>query len=244
MFVFSVTGRALTASFRVPETHTFHQTLPLPPRSTIIGMMGAALGLDLANTHRFADEHGLVVSVCGDHKGTMRDLWNYRKVTIKEFDQEQIKSRPHYSILIREYLYDCTFRFFFGSPSRDALDTVRNALISPVYALTAGNSDDLLKVTAVSGIGEVEAAALTEFDHTILPGDVSTRCTPTIDFKTLPITATIASPQVFLLPTRFAFEGEQRVVIERQPFTFVRSPVKVGDPMEGYVIDGHRVILQ
>ncbi len=244
MFAFSVTGRALTASFRVPETHTFHQTLPLPPRSTIIGMMGAALGFDLESAHRFADDHGIVVSVRGDHQGTMRDLWNYRKVTIKAFDREQIKSRPHYSILIREYLYDCTFTFFFGSPSREALEKVRSAFLSPVYALTAGNSDDLLKVTAVSEIIGTEPTALMEFDHTILPGDVSTRCTPTIDFATLPITATISSPQVFLLPTRFAFEGDRRAVLERQPFTFVRSPVKVSEPMDGYVIDGHRVILQ
>jgi len=244
MFVFSVTGRALTASFRVPETHTFHQTLPLPPRSTIIGMMGAALGLDLESAHRFADDHEVVVSVCGDHQGTMRDLWNYRKMTIKEYDLEKIQSRLHYSILIREYLYDCTFTFFFGAPSRKALETVRDAFLSPVYALTAGNSDDLLKVTAVSGIAETETAALTEFDHTLLPGDLSTRCTPTIDFRTLPITATISSPQVFLLPTRFAFEGDRRVVLERQPFTFVRSPVKVSEPMDGYIIGGHRVVLQ
>ncbi len=244
MFAFSVTGRALTASFRVPETHTFHQTLPLPPRSTIVGMMGAALGLDLESVHRFADDHGIVVSVRGDHQGTMRDLWNYRKVTIKEFDREQIKSRPHYSILIREYLYDCTFTFFFGSPSREPLEKVRNAFLSPVYALTAGNSDDLLKITAVSGIVKTEPTALVEFDHTILPGDVSTRCTPTIDFTTLPITATISSPQVFLLPTRFAFERDRRAVLERQPFTFVGSPVKVSEPMTGYVIDGHQVILQ
>ncbi|WOX55740.1 MULTISPECIES: CRISPR-associated protein Cas5 [unclassified Methanoculleus] len=244
MFAFSVTGRAITASFRVPETHTFHQTLPLPPRPTIIGMMGAALGLDLKSAHRFADEHEIAVSVCGDHQGTMRDLWNYRKVTIKDYDPEKIRKRLHYSILIREYLYDCSFTFFFGSPSREALEEVRNALRSPVYALTAGNSDDLIKITAVSGVVEAETAALTEFEHTILPGDVSTRCTPTIDFTTLPITTTIVSPQVFLLPTRFAFEGDRRVVLERQPFTFVRSPVRLSEPMDGYIIDNHRVIFQ
>jgi len=244
MFAFSVTGRAITASFRVPETHTFHQTLPLPPRTTIIGMMGAALGLDLWSAHEFAERNEILVSVWGDHRGIMRDLWNYRKVTIKEYDEESIKSRNHYSILIREYLYDCDFAFFFGSPSPNALEEVQEAMMSPVYALTAGNSDDLLKVTAVSETREIKTTPLKVFDHTILPGDVSTRCTPSVDFTKLPITVTVSSPQVFLLPTRFAFEGDQRVVLERQPFTFVRSPVNVSEPMEGYLIDNHAVILQ
>ncbi|HOB44017.1 MAG TPA: CRISPR-associated protein Cas5 [Bacillota bacterium] len=244
MFAFSVAGRAITASFRVPETHTFHQTLPLPPRPTMIGMMGAALGLDLESAHKFAEKNEILVSVWGDHRGSMRDLWNYRKVTIKEYDEEKIKSRSHYSILIREYLYDCDFRFFFGSPSLDALEEVQQAMKSPVYALTAGNSDDLLKVTAVSEVSEIETAPLKGFDHTILPGDVSTMCTPSVDFTKLPITVTVSSPQVFLLPTRFAFDGDQRAVLERQPFTFVRSPVNVSEPMEGYVIDNHAVILQ
>ena len=55
MFSFSITAKAITASFRVPETHTFHQTLPLPPKTTIIGMIGAALGKRLNEAHAFVE---------------------------------------------------------------------------------------------------------------------------------------------------------------------------------------------
>lgn len=245
MFSFSVSGRAATASFRVPETHTFHQTLPLPPKTTVIGMVGAALGLPLDKAHQFVAEHGLCVGVCGSHRGMMKDLWNYRKVTGKEknYTPEDVRNRKHFSILIREYLTDCDFRFFFGAESEEALKEVHDAMRDPVFALTAGNSDDLLKITAVSPIAAVDAEPLTQFDHTILPGDVSAQCTPAIDFRTLPVTQTVETPQVFLLPTAFTFEGEQRTVVERKPFTFVGSPVTLDTAVMGYVIGDRQVVF-
>jgi len=245
MFSFSVSGRAATASFRVPETHTFHQTLPLPPKTTIIGMTGAALGLSLPEVHEFTAEHGLRVGVRGLHKGRMRDLWNYRKVTGKEkrYTPEDVRNRRHYSILIREYLTDCDFMFFFGAESTEPLEMIREAMKSPVYALTAGNSDDLLKITTITPINEVNAELLAQFDHTILPGDLSAECTPAVDFRQLPVTQTVDTPQTFLLPTAFEFEGDQRTVTERMKFTFVGSPVTLQTPVMGYVIDGKRVVL-
>jgi len=95
MFVFCIKGVTITASFRVPETHTFHQTLPLPPKTTVIGMIGAALGLDLENAYRYVDENEISTGVYGKHKGIMRDLWNYRKLTGKErrYTSEDVKNR-------------------------------------------------------------------------------------------------------------------------------------------------------
>jgi len=45
MFILTLDVWAQTASFRIPEQHTFQPTLPLPPITTLIGLMGAALGL-------------------------------------------------------------------------------------------------------------------------------------------------------------------------------------------------------
>ena len=104
MYCLYVKGVGVTASFRVPETHTFHQTLPLPSRTMMIGLMGAALGLSIADAHSFVRENGISVSVYGKSRGMMKDLWNYRKVTTKSFSESEMKSRPHYSVLTREYL--------------------------------------------------------------------------------------------------------------------------------------------
>ncbi|MGV8129948.1 MAG: CRISPR-associated protein Cas5 [Methanolinea sp.] len=245
MYAFFVSGKATTASFRVPETHTYHQTLPLPPKTTVIGMMGAALGLVLQDAHAYSRTHGIQIGVYGSHKGLMRDLWNYRKVTGKEksYTPIDIKNRRHYSILIREYLTDCDFTFFFGAASKESLADIRDAMARPVYALTAGNSDDLLKIAAISPIQEVNEEPITQFDHTILPGDVSAECQPAIDFRTLPVTQTVDTPQVFLLPTQFAFNGNRRTVVERMPFTFVGSPVTLTAPVPGYVFGGKHIVM-
>lgn len=247
MFSFSITAKAITASFRVPETHTFHQTLPLPPKTTMVGMIGAALGKRLDEAYAFVEQNNILVSVYGTHEGLMNDLWNYRKLTGKEksFTTEDIKNRRQYSILIREFLYANNFTFFFAAETPDSLQQLKKAFGSPYYALTAGNSDDLLKICNISDVGEIQPEKLCRFENTILPGDeVSRSYKHDIDLKQVPITQTLYTPQVFLLPTKFEFKGEERRVIERKPFTFVSTPVTLSNPLEGYVVDGKAVVLQ
>jgi CRISPR-associated protein Cas5t len=246
MFLFSIKGIATTASFRVPETHTFHQTLPLPPKTTIIGMIGAALGFNLETAHKYVEQNKMSVGIYGKHKGMMKDLWNYRKLTGKEknYTNEDIKNRRQYSILIREYLCYNDFFIYLASEKLEQLEELRQAILSPVYALTAGNSDDLLKICNISEILTVNAEKLNKFEYTIIPGDVSKSYKADIDFNAIPITTTIYTPQVFLLPTRFDFKGEERRVIERKSFTFVSTPVIIENPIECYVIDGKKVVLQ
>lgn len=244
MFSFSVQAVAITASFRVPETHTFHQTLPLPPRTTIVGIIGAALGKKLADAHAFVDQYEVQVSVCGKHKGIMKDLWNYRKLTNNEYSSDEIRQRNHYSVLIREYLFDNQFTFFFASENKDPLNIINDAFLSPYYALTAGNSDDLLKICTVSEVREIHPEKIYRFENTVIPGDVSRSYKHDIDLRKVPITQTLYTPQVFLLPTKFEFKGDERRVIERKPFTFISTPVTLSNPLDGYCMDGKAVVLQ
>jgi len=245
MFCFYVKGTGVTASFRVPETHTFHQTLPLPSRTMMIGLMGAALGLSLEDAHTFAEENRILVSVSGTHRGIMKDLWNYRKIRSKPYTAEELKSRFHYSVLTREYLIYPSFTFVYAAETKEKLELIRKAFEHPVYALTVGNSDDLLKVQQVSPIEERTSEVLAEFENTVLPGDVSSLCT--YDVKALlmdkPITFSLRMPEVFSLPTGFSFKGSIRTGINPRPFTFVSNPVSLKEPLHGYVIGGKNYVL-
>ncbi|RBQ24047.1 MAG: hypothetical protein ALMCE001_14610 [Methanocorpusculum sp. MCE] len=245
MFCFYVKGTGVTASFRVPETHTFHQTLPLPSRTMMIGLMGAALGLSLDEAHQFADESGIRVSVSGTHQGVMKDLWNYRKVTTKEFSAEELKNRPNYSVLTREYLVYPSFTFVYAAETKENLEKVRRAFESPVYALTAGNSDDLLKIQKVSPIEDAQSEVLATFENTVLPGDVSSLCTYDVKalLKDKPITFSLKMPEVFSLPTGFSFKGTIRTGVKPRAFTFVSNPVSLKEPLHGYVIGGKNYVL-
>lgn len=245
MFIFSVKGIALTASFRLPETHTFHQTLPLPPKTTIIGMVGAAKGLGLEDSHKFIEDNNVLIGITGNHNGIMKDLWNYRKITGKEkhYTDEDIKNRRHYSVLIREYLFYFNLSLFFGAAKRDTLSDLRESFKSPVYALTIGNSDDLFKILTVSNLIEAETTECRNFENTVLPGAFATAYKPVIDLKTAPVTKRVTAPQVYLLPSKFSFTGEERRVAERKPFTFVGSPVELNVPVQAYIINSAGVVL-
>lgn len=245
MFIFSIEGVSLTASFRSPETHTFHKTLPLPPKTTVIGMMGAALGLSLEDIHKLVEDQGFLVGVYGFNKGLMRDLWNYRKLTGKEkkYTEDDIKNRRQYSVLIREYLFDNLFIFYFGCDELEKLEHLRSAFLSPVYPLTVGNSDDLLKICKIGDIIEENECKINKFEYTILPGDMSLHYKNDIDFTQLPIVQIVSTPQVLLLPTKFVFEGDERRVSERQKFTFVSTPVKLKTEIDGYTVNGRNVVL-
>src|SRR5665811_1232144 len=110
-------------------------------------MIGAALGFNLETAHKYVEQNKIFVGIYGKHKGMMKDLWNYRKLTGKEkkYTNEDIKNRRQYSILIREYLCYNDFLIYLASEKLETLEEIRKAILSPVYALTAGNSDDLLK---------------------------------------------------------------------------------------------------
>lgn len=245
MYIFSVKGVALTASFRLPETHTFHQTLPLPPKTTIVGMIGAAKGLGLEAAHNYVNENNILVGMIGSHKGMMKDLWNYRKITGKEknYTEEQIKNRMHFSVLIREYLFDCEFTLYFGVNTQEVAAELNECFRSPFYALTIGNSDDLFKVQTISDVVKESSAEWRHFENTMLPGEFSSAYKPNIDLKRMPITQSVNSPQVYLLPTRFTFAGEERRVAERKLFTFIGSPVELNVPVQAYVVNSVGVVL-
>ncbi|MCL0038247.1 CRISPR-associated protein Cas5 [Thermodesulfovibrionales bacterium] len=234
MFAFIIKAFAITASFRIPESHTFQQTLPLPPITTLTGLMGAALGLNFENAMKFREQKGILFGVIGSCKGEMRDLWKYNKIKLGESLKD---------VLIREYLTDFSLTIGVGSKDKTTLSEVKDCFYNPKYALAAGNSDDLLKVCRISDIVEAKDEQGASFENTVLPGDQTVQYESLIDLKNTPITYKVRSPQVFLLPTAFKFDNEERRVSKREQFTFVGSPIRLKNPILAYKVDGVTVAL-
>lgn len=228
MFAFIVKGFAQTASFRIPESHTFQQTLPLPPVTTLIGLMGAAIGLDFEKSMTFRKQKKILFGVIGSHQGEMKDLWKYNKIK----SNESLKD-----VLIREYLTDFSLAIAIASEEQTVLSELRDCFCNPKYALTLGNSDDLLKIIHVSSIVEPEKVECSTFENTVLAGDQTLDYESAIDLKNTPITYKIRAPQVFLLPTVFSFKGNERRVSKREQFTFVGSPIRLKQPLSVYKIE-------
>jgi len=229
MFVFTIKAFAVTASFRIPESHTFQQTLPLPPITSLTGLMGAALGLSFEDAMKFREHNSILFGVIGSCKGEMRDLWKYNKIK----SGESLKD-----VLIREYLIDFSLTIAVGSQNNAELYDVKNCFHNPKYALTAGNSDDLLKILKISKVTEVKSMLCFDFENTVLPGDQTFDYESQIDLKNTPITYKVRAPQIFLLPTVFKFNGEERRVAKREQFIFVGSPIRLKNPIPVYKVDG------
>ena len=234
MYLFTVEGIANTASFRIPESHTFQQSLPLPPITTLIGLVGAALGLDFKEAMQFREDNGLYLGIIGKHSGQFRDLWKYHKIKTDEVISD---------VLLREYLVDFRMRLTVGSENAEVVAQVRESFLNPHYALTAGNSDDLLKICKVGQIESLKSCPSSEFQNTVLLGDHTGVYEPILDLKNTLITETICAPQVFLLPTTFNFAGNERRVSRREHFTFVGSPIRLKESIPAFQIEGEAMVL-
>jgi len=234
MYVFNIKSFATTASFRIPESHTFQQTLPLPPVTALSGLMGAALGLSFEAAMKYREKNSVLFGIMGSSLGEMRDLWKYNKIKFGESLKD---------VLIREYLSDLTLNIIIGAENKKILSDVREGFRNPRYALTAGNSDDLLKIIRISDISDAKEGSCRDFENTMLPGNKTVEYDSLIDLKNTPVTHKVRAPQVFLLPTAFDFFGEERRISKREQFTFVGSPIRLKNAIASYKFDGDSVVM-
>ena len=224
MYCFNVKAYAETASFRLPETHTFQKTLPLPPLTSIIGLLGAAMGLHYEESMEFYYSNQIKAGITGFSKSRVNDLWKYRKIKSKETVS---------AVLTRELLFGLNLELFVAAKNENIVREIQQAIIRPCYALTAGCSDDLLKVKSVGSITQVSLVPLCSFSNTILPGDQGGNYESNIDINQVPLMKDLYTPRVYLLPTEFEFTNGDRRVKRREPFTFIDSPVRLIKPIEG-----------
>jgi CRISPR-associated protein Cas5t len=234
MFYISIKTYTEMASFRIPETHTFQQTLPLPPITALIGIFGAAAGLSFEAAMNFCKEKKLQFGVIGTNRGRFNDLWKYQKVK-----SDGVIS----AILLREYIVDLEMEFYVAAENEDLIHDVRKYFLDPYYALTAGNSDGLMKVKKISAIGKTEVKPLLCFANTVIAGDHAGNYESDIDIRNVPLMCDIYAPSVHLLPVEFDFHGEERRVKERRAFTFIDTPIKLKKPVEGIEVEGKAVAL-
>lgn len=156
--------RGLLNSFRDPNTHKIHRTFPLPPRTTLIGLAGAALGF---HEDTIWQELGcLKVAVVDISKksdiggtGKAEDLIRYKK-----YKDSIIET----SILVRELLYKPEYIIYYVSDDGKHVDELYSAFQSPVYALSLGRDDEIISIKSVEKI-ELNTIDSGDFEETILP---------------------------------------------------------------------------
>ena len=149
------------AQYHIPFTFYYAQTYPLPPKSTIIGMLQSALNDWYGNERGLDTWWDLKVSI---HGGFESVFWNYQQlikgtkdgISLVRFKGRPIlwnQDRPLYYYPIRsqrtpvyqQELFN-GWLYIFLRGSADLLEEIRQALLSPDKVLSLGRSEDVIFV--------------------------------------------------------------------------------------------------
>lgn len=226
-------------SFRQPDFHTYHKTLPLPPKTTIAGMLGSALGISPKEVNdEWLKKDRFKVGIVGKANGKANDLWQIRKYETKQIAayNKGTEATPYKTaVIVRELLYASEFNIYLSFSERQDQDIVFKKLINPECALSLGREDELIRIieTKQIGLGELEELV---FVNTILPYDINDNqySLPNLNFSGGNILN--EAPKTVKLPISFAYKAtsETREADTFQIFTFVSGLTVKPDNNKGY----------
>lgn len=164
-------------SFRQPDFHTYHKTLPLPPKTTIAGVIGSALGISPTEVNEeWLLKERFKMGIIGTNNGQANDLWQIRK-----YESKQIKSYQSgkemapfkTAVIVRELLFQSKFVLYLMFENEYDYDTVRGALLAPKWALSLGREDELIMIDSVDDIELPLVNAQHSFKETVVEGDLT-----------------------------------------------------------------------
>ena len=208
-----------TASFRIPEFHNYHKSLPLPPVTTIVGLAGAALGFDNEHGQEYFSERNIFIGINGVSKGHFTDVW--KALSSKKNNRD--------TVIQKEYNYGNRYYFVFLS-NEETINELQSAFQSPVYPTVMGSSDSLLKVVKINLIDEPDLIETYYVENCVLQGNYQESIQINLDnmqvgktYKYTPFSA----PRVYNLPIGFDFqENGVRKIRGKKEMTFVGMQVK------------------
>jgi len=220
--------RGIFNSFRDPTYTVYHRTLPFPPKTTVCGMFGAALGLspEEVNSQLLeGDPPGLEVAIIVDQvNGKAKDLWKIKKVAIGEKKTEdvvRIGDKYYYgAVIVREMHFASQFTIYVRSEDASLLERLYCALRNPIWALSLGRDDELVRVLDLEWSDVKKLEEDLSYERVVLPAGKYA-----LDMETLHTTngkaKKLQPPLVTKLPTRFFYETNgEREGRDWQPFLF------------------------
>lgn len=193
---------APVVSFRDPGAQLYHDTLPLPPPTTLLGMAGAALGKSFEEALSWAKSVDLHVGCIGMPGGKGKDLWSYIKIKAGKKEDEPLTR----AVLLRTFLAELRLSVYYASEKVDAIKNLHEAFQCPFYAITVGTSDELAKIKNIRYFDRVIIKEDLNLCNTWVCGDYSRMFK--FDWRkveTIPIAETLRPPIVKNLPVDFAF---------------------------------------
>jgi len=149
MKVTRISLQGWTASFRYPMFITgFQPTLPVPPLSTIYGLVSAAVGSPV--TPKDTDL-AYVFS------------YNTKGVDLETIYELAANLKAKSNVIKREFLYEPKLYLYIKE------EQIAQCFYKPYYPLVLGRSSDLLEVKDIKKVQLVEVEGEVRFGNTIVP---------------------------------------------------------------------------
>lgn len=189
-------------SFRYPAEMTYQRSYYIPPKTTIIGHLGSALGLSDQNLIPLYDTIKVGVYL-ENFEGKTLDLWRITKLK---------SPKNETAVVVRELLYRPRYRFYYlpQPESRITLEDIERAFINPVYAPCLGRSDELSIYKEIKIIDIKEAPQNALYRYTILPFPYTEDPEGVLDFSQRGNLLKNLPPEISPLPIGFIMEGGGR----------------------------------
>ncbi len=139
IFYFDITSEL--AHFRDPFTHSFFKTLLAPPRTTILGILGAAKGLGEEDTIKLSDQLYIGIKIISLN-GTAKEI-----IAAKNLKKSDLTTPVMRTVLVKP-----VYRIFVGSSYKETIEDILEAVQRPKYPFYLGISDYLASINNISEI--------------------------------------------------------------------------------------------
>lgn len=155
MKVYRVQISSWTSSFRYPNIISgFQPTLPVPPISTVLGLLNACSG-------RYLKHKQMLLGYYFEYAGKTVDLETVYQIGIN--DKGIPKNEVKQNVMKREFLFDC--RLFLYITEAKYIDFFR----SPVYQILLGRSSDLATIEKIEEVDLEEVKNASKIKGQIVP---------------------------------------------------------------------------
>lgn len=155
------------ANYRVPTSFELKETYPLPPYSTVIGMVH--------NACEFTEYVPMKISIQGKYSSICEDLYYNKSFAPNKFEKDRIKN---YTAIVEEengkkigiynspkyqnLLVDVELLIHIVPENQDMAEEICEKLACPHEYLSLGRREDLVIFTEIPKIVNIEEVKLTE----------------------------------------------------------------------------------
>lgn len=215
------------AHFRDMFTHSYFRTLLAPPRTTVLGIIGAAKGLGEKDTILLSDKLYVGVKILS--------LNGIAKEIITAINQKESKLTT--TPIMRSLIVKPVYRIFVGSNNKDIINDILYAIQNPTYPLYLGISDCIAEIKTVSEMHDVNLDTCDLFKCIIPINDIG-------------FTTYIEEGKITFMPelnkTVYSFKYSSKGRIPDKYvklLMFYNCKVKLESPVNAYYIDGEYICL-